>query len=194
MMWILGFDLSLRAPAAVALPSDWKPGDWKAVRTWLLKPKQPKQDDVRGQFERYNAIAEWATKIVGMCVVRGVKPKCYVEAYGFSKNNAQASKIMGSGEIVKLEIFRRWDIIVVPVASNTARKLFLGTVPKKDPKIVVQDVLFNKCKAPKGWDENQADAYVVANWGLSEAGGKALIVAGADDVKPAKRAASKRKR
>lgn len=173
--WVVGFDLSLRAPAAIALPFDWKPGDWKNIKAWLLKPPQPKQDDARGQLQRYAVIAEWAEKLVGVCVERGVKPACFVEAYGFSKNNAQASKIMGSGEIVKLAVFKRWDIVIVPVASNTARKLFLGAVPKKDPKVAVQDVLFNKCKAPKSWDENQADAFVVANWGLSAVGGRALL-------------------
>ena len=46
--WVLGFDLSLTAPAAVALPLDWRPGDWKRVKSWLIKPIAPKTDDTRG--------------------------------------------------------------------------------------------------------------------------------------------------
>jgi hypothetical protein len=175
--WVIGFDLSLTAPAAIALPTNWKPGDWKIVKAWLGKPTAPKQDDMRGRLVRYEAIAEWAVKIVGVCSSLGVRPACFVEAYGFSKNNAQASQIMGSGEIVKLEVFRRWGALITPVAANTARKLFMGKCPQKDPKTHVQNALFNKCKAPKTWDENQADAFVIANWGLSEAGGKCLSLA-----------------
>jgi len=179
--WVIGFDLSLTAPAAVALPLDWKPGSWKEVRAWLLKPKAPSTDDLHGQLIRYWQIAEWALAIAAKCIVAGqdggeaISPDCFVEGYGFSKNNSQASRLMENGGIVKMMLFRECNIILKPVATNTARKLFLGAVPKKDPKLAVQQALF-AAGAPKVWEENICDAFVCCNYGLSEVGSPALML------------------
>lgn len=171
--WVLGFDLSLTAPAAVALPIDWKPGDWGRAKAWLLKTKAPSSsDDEVGQLNRYAQIALWAAGVVGGCSKLGARPQVFVEAYGFRKNNASASRIMEAGGITKLEVFKRWGVTMTTVNASQARKLLLGFNPPKDPKLVVQDVLFNRAGAPKTWDENQADAFVVCQFGLAELGGK----------------------
>lgn len=176
--WAIGFDLSLVAPAAVALPLDWRPGDWTRVCAWLLKTKTPEnKDDLAGQARRSDEIARWAGAVVGECSSLGIRPACFVENYGFNKNNANASRIQESGGAVKLEVWRRWGVTLTTVTASQGRKLFLGKNPSSDPKTHVQDALFNRCKAPKTWDENQADAFVVVNFGLSELGGMALITA-----------------
>jgi hypothetical protein len=58
--WVFGFDLSLTAPACVALPLDWRPGDWESVAAFLLKPKTLKIGNVAGQLSRYATISNWA--------------------------------------------------------------------------------------------------------------------------------------
>lgn len=184
MSWVIGFDLSLTAPAACVLPLDWRPGNWKDVGSWLFKPPAPRNDDLVGQLKRYDEIARWAAAVIGDCHGKGPR-HCFVENYGFSKNNTAASRIMESGGITRMEVWRRYRFVLQPVAQNTARKLFLGKLPaakkgeklKRPIKDIIQDVLFNKCKAPKSWDDNQADAWVIANWGLSEVGGRCLTLA-----------------
>ena len=176
-VWVLGFDLSLTAPAAVALPLDWRPGDWKRAKTWKLSPKQPKdKDDLKGQIERQIEIAEWASSCV-----RGLGPasskalRVYVENYGFSRNNASASRIQESGGITKALLYKRHAAIMTPVSSSEARKVTLGfnpRRPKHDPKVVVIDTVVNKFGAPKAWTEDQCDAFVVCQFGLSQEGGK----------------------
>lgn len=170
--WALGFDLSLTAPAAVALPLDWRPGDWKRARAWLTKPRAPKGDDTAGQLERYVQIREWSWAI--MHELKG--PNLYgIEAYAFSKNNASASKLMELGGIVRLHAWDEFDAVPLVIAASSARKTFLGKVPRADQKIAVQ-VALGKCKAPREWEENICDAFVVANHMLGELGSAVLTL------------------
>lgn len=178
--WVIGFDLSLTAPAGVALPLNWRPGDWRRVKVWLDHPKAPKSDDQPGRLCRYRLIADSARRFIESVMgVRGAPgPRlagCYIEQYGFSKNNAQASKLMELGGIVRLDLFEKMGIVAETVGTSPSRKLLLGKVPKSDPKIAVQLCLF-KAGAPKRWEENICDAMCVVNWGLSECGGIALAV------------------
>jgi hypothetical protein len=195
--WVIGFDLSLTAPAAVALPHDWRPGDWERVKTWTLAPPAPKsKDDLIGQMERYERIAEWATNVVNiiptkMKALTGVQ--IYVEAYGYSANNANASRIMESGGIVKALIYRRFKNVMLPVGSSEARKRTLGFNPRRpkyDPKVVIIDTVINKFKAPRCWSEDVCDAFIVAQFGLSEAGGKILALPAPVPIKSKKRRAA----
>jgi hypothetical protein len=182
--WIIGFDLSLSAPAAVALPLDWRPGDWKRVKAWAGSPKKPEnQDDLAGHAERYIEIAGWASDCICELGTKPAKPgavRAYVESYGFSKNNANASRIMESGGHVRAHLYQRYKIVLHGAASSAARKLSLGFNPRKpqyDAKVVVQDTVFNRFKAPKRWTEDQCDAFLIAQFGLSEEGGKILAIA-----------------
>jgi hypothetical protein len=181
--WCIGFDLSLSAPAAVALPLDWTPGDWARCKSWLGKPPTPKnQDDLRGQLDRYDAIASWAVNAVRETLEwqpATTELDGFVEAYGFSKNNASASRIMESGGVVKMRLYEKFGLVLTPVTSSETRKLLLGFNPRKpkyDAKVVIQDALFNRAGAPKTWDDNQCDAFAVANFGLSNLGSVAMMV------------------
>lgn len=178
--WVVGFDLSVASPGAVALPLHWRPGDWRTPKAWLLKTARPASaDDLEGQLRRYAAVATWALGIVGGLTAEGKAAKAptvrlFVEDYGYSKNRSSSvSKTMENGGIVKYVLHQECGLILQPVASTKARAL-LGGVPRKDPKPFIQDKLYNRCKAPRTWDENQVDAFVIANWGLSELGGIAL--------------------
>lgn len=176
MRWVVGFDLSLTAPAAVALPLDWRPGQWKRVKSWLSKPLTP--SDLEGQLIRYGRIASWAQHLIED-LPSEEDPACFVEEYAFSKNAKHSSALREAGGCVKLWLYERCGVVLRPVASNTARKLFLGALSGRGLpiKVAVQDALFNVCGAPKTWDENQADAFVIANYGLSELGGTSLTLA-----------------
>ncbi len=186
---VLGFDLSLSAPAAVVLPHGWTPGDWKRVKTWLLKTKDPKNSaDTRGQYDRYLQIVNWAQEIAKGV---GAPQRYFIEQYAFSRNNSQASKLMELGGAVRVRLYEKLGMIATIVSSSSAREILLATVPQKDQKIAVQLALFNRGGAPKTWEENISDAFVVANFGLTELGGTALSLATKAEMKAA---AAKRKR
>jgi hypothetical protein len=87
---------------------------------------------------------------------------------------------MELGGAVRVALYDTMGIAPETVSTAPARKLFLGTLPKAGrgtQKILIQDMLFNRCKAPKSWDDNQADAFVVANWGLGQVGSTVLTLA-----------------
>jgi hypothetical protein len=180
---IVGFDLSLSSPAAVALPLDWRPGDWKRARTWNMKPRAPKnKDDLAGRCERYIAIAEWASEVVKGCVGDKTPPRCFREAYGFRKSNAQASAIMESGGVIATTLYQRFKIVVPAVTAAQARKLTFGfnpTKPKEEKnkdwlKLFILETLHDRFKVPKAWGIDECDAFIVAQFGLSECGGRIL--------------------
>ena len=178
MSFVVGFDLSLTAPAAVAIPLNWRPGDWKRVKSWLARPIAPRSDDPAGGLRRYRGIADWACALVEeVGGDRGLAAHVFIEQYAFSRNNAQASKLMELGGIVRIALFDRFGLVPHVVATSSARKLLLDKVPRADQKAHTQAAFF-KLGAPKTWDENQIDAMCVANFGLTELGRVALTVAG----------------
>jgi len=183
--WIFGYDLSLTAPACVAIPVGWRPGDWKAVRAFLIYPEAPKADDVAGQLRRYAEISNWALRCLEETTqmpfphtkkhIAGI----FIEQYAFSRNNAGAAKLMELGGIARIRLWDEADVLPHTVNTSQARVLLLGTlkgIAAGGQKIAVQRALFDKGKAPRDWEENICDAFAVANWGLSEAGGVALIL------------------
>lgn len=181
MRYVIGLDLSLTAPAAVAIPIGWRPGNWRAVDADLLKPDAPSKDDLEGQFRRYRVIAEWAKKFAATHG-GGAVAATFRESYGFSQNTTGGSRIMESGGIVCYTLYTAFAIVPRPVAANSARKFLLGFSPSKrtghNAKVEVQAALF-KAGAPKKWEENICDAFVVANFGLTELGQTGVSVAGA---------------
>jgi len=179
--WIIGFDLSLAAPAAAAIPIGWKPGSWRKVETSIIKPPSPATDDIEGQFKRYITIAAWAIGFVGRFAggARGTA-RVFRESYGFNQNTKNGSRIMESGGVVCCDLYRRFGCVVRPVAASSARKFLLGFNPSKrtghDAKVEVRAALY-KAGASKKWDDNICDAFVVANFGLTEVGTVGLTVA-----------------
>ena len=176
--WIIGFDLSLTAPAAVALPLDWRPGSWRRVEAEVIRPPPPgSADDLVAQQRRYITIAGWAVGFVSR--FSGTR-HLFRESYGFNQNTANGSRLMESGGIACCDIYRRYKLAVRPVAASSARKFLLGFNPSKrtghDAKVEVRAALY-KAGASKKWDDNICDAFVVANFGLTEVGAVGLSVA-----------------
>lgn len=191
---VLAFDLSVTSPGAVAIPIGWRPGSWGRVRAWLGKFRSPPKADQAAQLQRYHAIAEWACGAVKEIAKFG-PIYGFVEGYSFGDNTNMASLIMESRGVVKYQLFHRHRLLLRPIAPASARKSFLGFNPTAkegyNAKLVVQDMLFNLAQAPKKWDENQADAFVVANHGISELDGVALTF---DEAQTRKRALTVQKR
>jgi hypothetical protein len=186
MSYVVGFDLSLKAPAAVALPLDWRPGDWKHVKAWLGKPPTPdSKADYAGRMARYAWLAGWASSCVRDLGSNRIKLHAFVEQYAFSKDTNTASQIIGAGEFTKYKLWDAFRLELVPLVAAHCRKVVLGANPRrgfngigtsKDAvKVYIQDTIFNHFGAPKTWKgDNECDAFIVASTGLSELGGKIL--------------------
>jgi hypothetical protein len=171
--WVLGFDLSLTASACVALPIDWRPGDWRSVRTFLLKTKTVKDGDVAGQLLRYVLTSNWAhdciEKATSMPLGSGhAVAGCFIAGYVWA-----TPWTMELGGFVRVRMWDETGVVPQTVCATSARTFLLGA---RSGGTALRDALLNRGKAPKTWSEGVCSAMAVANFGLSESGGTALTL------------------
>ena len=162
MTTVMGLDLSLTAAAAVAVPLAWD-GEWSRVRSVVVG--EPLQRDATDE-ERALRTETIACKIVAFAILEGVSV-AYIEGYAFSLRTS-AHSLGELGGVVRLALLRA-GIGIKTANMGTARKLLLGTCPKKGAKVAVADTLKAAGANFKTLDEY--DAMVCVNIGLSEMGG-----------------------
>jgi hypothetical protein len=172
--WVFGFDLSLTASACAALSLDWRPGDWKSVRTFLLKPKTIKDDDVAGQLSRYALTSNWAHDCIEKATSMPLGSGRAVAGCFIARPNAWAAlQTIELGGFVRVRMWDETGVVPQTVSASQARALLLGP---RAGGTVLRDALLNRGKAPKTWSEGLCSAFAVANFGLSESGGTALTL------------------
>jgi hypothetical protein len=158
---VAGLDLSLTCPAVVVIPSGWVLGDWpNLARARLIT--DPVNDD--------HARAMRIIKIVGFVrdfVLSQGATDWFVEDYAFSKRSSSVTKLAELGGHARAE-FLTYGKPLRAVPASQARKLLLGKLPRKDAKLAVQNALYTH--GAKFEDDNECDAFCVANFGLSEVG------------------------
>jgi hypothetical protein len=160
MTILLGLDLSTRAAAAVAIPANWD-GRWSRVATVVVgSPLRRTATDA----ERAHRTETIATQLVAFARHHGAT-QAWLEGYAFSRVTA-AHTLAELGGVVRLELVRA-GIEVHTANLSSARKLLLGRVPRQDAKVAVQAALF-AAGAPRSWSADEGDAFVAANFGLSE--------------------------
>lgn len=169
MTYVVGFDLSLRAPAACRIPVDWKPGDWGSVQVEHLLPVVGKNASIDQKLRRYITIRDWVAHLV-------YRHSIWIEGYAFRAMNGSA--LIELGGVVRVAILEQSGKAPNIIPAAAARKLFFGKrkLPRSDQKTVVQTALFNEMKAPPLWTEDEADAFIIANYGLSQVGGTAAVL------------------
>jgi hypothetical protein len=163
---ILGLDLSTRAAAAVAVPTDWD-GQWSRVRWTVAGEALRKGATEAERIERCRRVADHLARFareVGAA-------HAWVESYAYNMRSS-AHTLGELGGIVRLGLMPQ--AIRLDVANmSSARKLMLGRVPRgADPKELVQATL-QAAGAPLTLtsDADVCDGFTCANWGLSELGG-----------------------
>lgn len=170
---VIGLDLSLTGTGVAIIDPSWG-GMVKNAETFLVAPKIEDAKSTAKKVQRIDLIAEEIHHAVEQYVTSRVKPEVFVEQYAFamaSTNNA--SQIMELGGVVKRDLYRSFGIVVEPVNSMTARSLFLGKGKvKKGSKLLVEQAL--KVLGFEGQND-EGDALVVANYGVSELGGLAIM-------------------
>lgn len=183
---VVGLDLSLTRPAACRIPGDWEVGDWSRVVVASWEPAVPRGDGIdfeRARIERLVEIADRVRAFVEMgarspgdreVVVEPRVDAVGIESYAYSSSSSSVTKLAELGGVVRVSLFS-YGIVPVPVVAASARKLLLGKLPRADQKAWVQAAL-KRARAPFWEDDDQADAFCVANWLRAELGGVALVM------------------
>lgn len=169
--YVLGLDLSLSRTGAVLIPTDWNPGDWSALKVFDVTHDVPEKGDWRGQYARY---LHFADVLVAWCEPWAIG-RAFVESYAYSKFDQSGTKLHELGGVVRVCFLEKLDIVLEPVNESTARKILLGKLPKKGRKKVTEDALVVAGAGFRNGDI--ADAFVIANFGLTEMGLTALTLA-----------------
>jgi hypothetical protein len=166
---VLGLDLSLRQPAAVVIPFGWRLGDWPTLWRYSFATEDPKSDR-----ERYQRIGGIVDRMAQFAHTRRVT-HAYIEDYAYSRSSSSVTKLAELGGHARVEFLRRLGLVLHPVGEAQARRLLLGRLPPKDRKVAAQRALYAAGAPFANGDE--CDAFVVANFGLSEFGLTALTLA-----------------
>jgi hypothetical protein len=160
----MGMDLSLTGAAAVVVPECWDVTLWGHLDSVVAGRPLPDDADPRDRVER---VVHIAARMLAMARHHDVK-HVYVEDYAFGAVS-RAHAIGEGGGAVKAALYSSLGLVTIPVVGSRARKLMFGKLPREGVKGWVQARL-GEAGAPPGWTEDEGDAFVVANYGLSELG------------------------
>ena len=190
---MVGIDLSLTRSAAFYLPSDWKPGgSWAKVKTITVGYPLPKtasatQRDLRIRTIVNTLLGFVITSSVGMrsdiyasptkpMKMEWSRPGIFVEDYAYGLAGNSGIRLAELGGALKYAISQECSVSVEPINMTTARKIFLGKIPKGKgaAQVAVHSTLKRMGFAYEGSDEG--DAFVIANAGRSLLGMTAATV------------------
>lgn len=166
--YVVALDLSLTSTGMVAIPRSWG-GDFRRIAHQTIKPKIPPKATESERIDRLLEIERGVVDFLANADVAVVG----IEQYAFTSVHGHAHALGELGGIIKRRLrVRGTSIEVVP--PHSARKLILGKLPRRDHKAVTRGAL-TKMGAPVEWDDDTADAFVIANYVLAEYG-EALVV------------------
>lgn len=165
---ILGLDLSLTSPAAVCIPDRWKVGSWRQLSWYSCAPVVP--EDLKARYDRIEHIV---ARMLAFARQEGVT-HAYVEDYAYSRSSSSTTKLAELGGHARVE-FARSGLVLHPVTASQARRQLLGRLPAKDAKRLTHEALTAAGAPFRNGDE--ADAFVIANFGLTELGLLAMCLA-----------------
>jgi hypothetical protein len=171
MKVVVGLDLSLTGAGMVAVPSFWG-GDWNRVAHHTFGEKLPRdaEEALRiGRLTRISAaVVEFARRHGATDIA--------IEGYAFASMQSHAHSLGELGGVVRHQVVHQLGIVPSSVPVHSGRKLLLGKVPRKDAKIATRAFL-TKAGMPASWSMDEGDAFVVANFALSELGAFAFVTA-----------------
>ncbi len=174
MAYIVGLDLSLRAPGVAILPNQWDlSGD--AVFTCVVKDA-PKSS-CRG--ERYTKIAGRIVTVIAANVGALTSTRVFIEAAAFSRGHQSAHlELAELGGAVRSALWKELGLRTEDITASHARAVLLGKIPRGTSsamqKARVREA-FERAGAvftAKGFDES--DALAIANAARADLGWAAL--------------------
>jgi hypothetical protein len=175
----MGIDASLTGTGLVAVPFDWGL-DWSKVARLKLGLGLAKG---ASEVERVRRLDFICTRMVEFAEEHDVSV-VFMEQYAFSATKSPQHSLGELGGNLKRDVVMGLGLPLTVVPPATARTL-LGTFSSRakkggpKPQKVKEQVqaVLRRAGLPVGWDGDETDAWVVANWGLSGiAGADALIL------------------
>jgi len=116
---VLGLDLSLTSPAAVAIRPDWRIGVWSELATLNLKPEVPTNEKEKAARIRF--IVE---QMLSFACRQGVGA-AFVEDYAFSRQSSSVTKLAELGGHARVG-FDAAGLTLTPVPASAARRVLLA--------------------------------------------------------------------
>lgn len=173
---VLGFDLSLSAPAFCHIPAGWRIGNWEELRAGTLALEEPKGTvlNIEQQYRRLVRIVAYVRSTVEVHAFEGLH--CFVENYAFSASSSSVTRLAELGGAVRVELVRMGHVLR-PLSASTGRKLILGKVPQQDQKIATHAAIWKYGAKDVLKNGDEVDAFVTANAGLAELGQPFLSLA-----------------
>jgi hypothetical protein len=178
-MLLMGLDLSATAPAAVCVPTDWG-GNWAraGAMRWSFPLTKHATDN-----ERARRCLSIAYEVMLLAQRNGVR-EAWIESYAYGLRTA-AHTLAEVGGVVRGHLDMA-GMRLHTANMSSARKLLLGNVPRSDAKEACREAL-RAAGMPKDWSLDESDAFVAANWGLSQAGAFCFTQAPVEKKKGRKR-------
>jgi Holliday junction resolvasome RuvABC endonuclease subunit len=186
---VLGIDASLTSTGLCAIPLDWDL-DWQRLRCHTIPRSLTKTASERERIERMQSIAVevrcFAVQVHATAVWIEDLPS------GRAFNIPQLAELRG---FIRAELARdlQLRLFVGRANQSTIRKLLLGKLPPSDRKKAVAtmlDCMTAECVIQPFEDGDQKDAFVVANWGLSELAAPCIALPAPPPVARARKAAA----
>ena len=172
---IVGLDLSLRAAAACALPTDWD-GDLTKAKTEMFGGKLGSDATHRERTERMVKIAH----DVSLFCLNAKATHVFVEAYAFGMRSTSSHQLAELGGAVKARLLDELDLAVEPIVASQARKTLLQKLPRADVKEFTELNVRSLGGPAPYWTGDECDAFCVVNHALSLVGGVPLSFLGKD--------------
>lgn len=168
-LYVLGLDLSLRGAAAVLVPAPWDL-DFSRVLSMRVGASLTRGASEIDRDARCKMIA---SEIATFCIGREVGA-AFVEGYSFGSpmNAHQLGELRG---VVRRMLVDRFGFAAMPVPPHSARKFFFGSKPSMRSDMLKDFILESvNATGAKFATHDEADAFLVANFGLTEIGHPAI--------------------
>lgn len=166
---VIGLDLSLTSSGVACIPLDWD-GDMRRVSVGTVRHRHVPQDDT-ARAERISTVAQRC-----LCLGRELAAGHGIAMWGIeSLPTARAYAQVPLGELhgVVRYLLHQGGAQVVTVPQASARKLLMGSLPRKDAKRIVNETV-TSIDGAAAWGGDECDAFVAGQWVVSELGGYCL--------------------
>lgn len=172
---MIGLDLSLTSAGMVAIPLGWN-HDMSKVAVGTCGYPLTHEATLEDHYDRYLQIAH----DVSLFCVNHKARHVYAEDHAFGAGGASSARTKEMTGIVKAELYDDHDLVVVPVQAARARSVLLGRVPRQGKGKTKGYILRNVRRLPwtTYWNDDQCDAFTIANYGVMVSGGTAMTFPG----------------
>lgn len=172
---VMGLDLSLRHTSAVYLSPRWRVGKWSQVPI-VRAGEELKNPIPFTEVRRLDAIVNVLEAFYRKFADREFPTQVYVEDYAYGLAGRSGMKLGELGGAVKRSFFHSFGVTLIPVNISTARKFFLGKIPRgKGAAASAVHGALQRLKWPH-IDSDPGDAFVIANYARTEHGLRGLAI------------------